>query len=144
MKDTFTPSKDYINRKWFVIDATNQNLGRLATKISEILNGKLKSYYTPYLNTGDNVIVINAEKIMVTGNKETQKIYYNHSGRPGGMRLENLQSLRQRKPEKILEHAVRGMLPKNSLGREIYRNFKVYKGDQHPHNAQNPELFKIK
>lgn len=106
--------------------------------------GKLKSYYTPYLDTGDNIIVINAEKIILTGNKETQKIYYNHSGRPGGLRVENLKSLRQRKPEKILEEAIKGMLPKGSLGRHIYTNMKVYKGNQHPHIAQSPEVFTLK
>jgi large subunit ribosomal protein L13 len=144
MKDTFTPSKKFIKKKWFVIDAANKNLGRLASQIIPILNGKLKSYYTPYLNTGDNIVIINAEKIIVTGNKETQKIYRNHSGRPGGMRIENLQSLRQRKPEKILEHAIKGMLPKNSLGRKLYTNLKIYTGNIHLHQAQSPELFYIK
>jgi len=144
MKDTFTPSQKFIKKKWFIVDATEKKLGRVATQISEILMGKLKSYYTPYLDIGDNIIVINAEKIIVTGNKETQKNYYNHSGRPGGLRVENLKFLRQRKPEKILEEAIKGMLPKGSLGRQIYTNLKVYKGNEHPHIAQRPELFKLK
>jgi large subunit ribosomal protein L13 len=144
MKDTFTPSQNFINKKWFVIDVSNQKLGRVATQISQLLTGKRKSYYTPFLNTGDNVIVINADKILVTGNKETDKLYRNHSGRPGGMRIETLKSLRQRRPEKILEHAVKGMLPKGPLGRQMYTNLKVYKGNQHPHDAQTPESFILK
>lgn len=143
MKDTFVPSKNFISKKWYVIDASNQTLGRLATKISKILIGKEKITYTPFLNTGDNIIVINAEKINVNGKKETQKLYRNHSGRPGGMRVETLANLRQRKPEKIIEHAIKGMLPKGPLGREIYTNLKVYKGNQHPHAAQNPELLNL-
>jgi len=144
MKDTFTPSQKFIKKKWFIIDATEKKLGRVATQISTILMGKLKSYYTPYLDIGDNIIIINAEKIIVTGNKENQKIYYNHSGRPGGLRVENLKFLRQRKPEKILEEAIKGMLPKGPLGRKIYTNLKVYKGNQHPHIAQSPEVFTLK
>jgi large subunit ribosomal protein L13 len=143
MKDTFTPSQSFITKKWFVIDATNQKLGRIATKISQILIGKNKIIYTPFLETGDNIIVINAEKIILTGNKETQKIYFNHSGRPGGMRLEQLAKLRQRRPEKIIEHAVKGMLPKGSLGRKVYTNLKVYMGSEHPHDAQTPELLNL-
>jgi large subunit ribosomal protein L13 len=143
MKDTFVPSKNFISKKWYVIDASNHTLGRLVTKISKILIGKEKTTYTPFLDTGDNIIVINAEKINVNGKKETQKLYRNHSGRPGGMRVEKLTNLRQRKPEKIIEHAVKGMLPKCALGREIYTNLKVYKGNQHPHAAQNPELLNL-
>ena len=115
MKDTFIPSKNFINKKWYVIDAKNQTLGRLATKVSQILVGKEKSIYTPFLDTGDYIIVINAEKIHVSGKKEKQKIYRNHSGRPGGMRTESLEKLRERRPEKIIEHAVKGMLPKGAL-----------------------------
>jgi large subunit ribosomal protein L13 len=143
MKDTFIPSKNFIHKKWYVIDANNQTLGRLATKISKILIGKEKITYTPFLETGDSIIVINAEKIIVSGKKENQKLYKNHSGRPGGMRVENFSKLQQRKPEKIIEHAVKGMLPKGPLGRKIYTNLKVYKGDQHPHMAQTPELLNI-
>jgi large subunit ribosomal protein L13 len=143
MKDTFIPSKNFINKKWYVIDAKNQTLGRLATKVSQILVGKEKSIYTPFLDTGDYIIVINAEKIHVSGKKEKQKIYRNHSGRPGGMRTESLEKLRERRPEKIIEHAVKGMLPKGALGRKLYTNLKVYKGEQHPHDAQTPELLTV-
>ena len=130
MKDTFIPSiKTW--KKWVILDAKDQTLGRLASKISKILIGKLKTNYTPFLDTGDNVIIINAEKIAVTGKKEKQKIYYNHSGRPGGMRMETLNSLRLRNPEKILEHAIKGMLPKGSLGRKIFTNVKIYTGDKY-------------
>ena len=140
MKDTFIPSKNFIEKKWFLIDAKNQKLGRLASEISKILTGKKKPVYTPFLDTGDNIIIINAEKIGVTGKKEKQKIYRNHSGQPGGMRIETLEKLRQRKPEKIIETAVRGMLPKGSLGKKIFTNLKVYKNEKHPHEAQMPEL----
>ena len=143
MKDTFVPSKDYITKKWYVIDATDQTLGRLATKASTILIGKEKATYTPYLDTGDYVIIVNAEKIKVSGKKEKNKIYRNHSGRPGGMRTETLSKLRERKPEKILEHAIKGMLPKGPLGRKIYTNLKVYTGQEHPHDAQTPELLNL-
>lgn len=143
MKDTFIPSKTYIQKKWYIIDAQDQTLGRLATKISQVLIGKEKTTFTPFLETGDNIIVINAEKINVTGNKEKQKLYRNHSGRPGGMRVESFSNLRQRRPEKIIEHAVKGMLPKGPLGRKIYTNLKVYKGSEHPHSAQTPELLNL-
>jgi large subunit ribosomal protein L13 len=143
MKDTFIPSKNYITKKWYVIDAKDQTLGRLASKVSKILIGKEKITYTPFLDTGDNIIVINAEKISVTGNKENQKLYRNHSGRPGGMRIESYSKLIQRRPEKIIEHAVKGMLPKGALGRKIYTNLKVYKGEKHPHDAQTPELLNL-
>lgn len=143
MKDTFIPSKTYILKKWYIIDAQDQTLGRLATKISQVLMGKEKTTFTPFLETGDYIIVINAEKINVTGNKEKQKMYRNHSGRPGGMRIESFSDLRDRRPEKIIEHAVKGMLPKGPLGRKIYTNLKVYKGSEHPHTAQTPELLNL-
>lgn len=143
MKDTFIPSKTYILKKWYIIDAQDQTLGRLATKISQVLTGKEKVTFTPFLETGDNIIVINAEKINVTGNKEKQKLYRNHSGRLGGMRVESFSNLRDRRPEKIIEHAVKGMLPKGPLGRKIYTNLKVYKGPEHPHTAQTPELLNL-
>lgn len=143
MKDTFIPSKTYILKKWYIIDAQDQTLGRLATKISQVLIGKKKATFTPFFETGDNIIVINAEKINVTGNKEKQKLYRNHSGRPGGMRVESFSNLRDRRPEKIIEHAVKGMLPKGPLGRKIYTNLKVYKGPEHPHTAQTPELLNL-
>jgi large subunit ribosomal protein L13 len=143
MKDTFIPSKNFIAKKWYIIDAKDQTLGRLASNISKILVGKDKSTYTPFLDNSDYIIVINAEKINISGKKEKQKLYRNHSGRPGGMRIETFSQLRQRRPEKIIEHAVKGMLPKGSLGRKIYTNLKVYKGDQHPHGAQTPELLNL-
>jgi len=143
MKDTFVPSQNYVTKKWYVINAENKTLGRLATKISTILTGKKKISYTPFLETGDNVIIINAEKITISGNKSIQKLYRNHSGRPGGMRIETFSKLQQRRPEKIIEHAVKGMLPKNALGRKIYTNLKIYKGITHPHEAQTPELLNL-
>ena len=143
MKDTFVPSQNYVTKKWYVINAENQTLGRLATKISTIFTGKKKISYTPFLETGDNVIIINAEKITISGNKSIQKLYRNHSGRPGGMRIETFSKLQQRRPEKIIEHAVKGMLPKNALGRKIYTNLKIYKGITHPHEAQTPELLNL-
>ena len=143
MKDTFIPSPNFIAKKWYIIDAKDQTLGRLASNISKILVGKDKSTYTPFLDNSDYIIVINAEKINISGKKEKQKLYRNHSGRPGGMRIETFSQLRQRRPEKIIEHAVKGMLPKGSLGRKIYTNLKVYKGDRHPHGAQTPELLNL-
>nr|YP_010938199.1 ribosomal protein L13 [Meringosphaera mediterranea]WLD05712.1 ribosomal protein L13 [Meringosphaera mediterranea]WLD06098.1 ribosomal protein L13 [Meringosphaera mediterranea] len=143
MTDTYIPSKSQITKKWFIIDATNQNLGRLSTRISKILTGKEKATYSPFLDLGDNIIVINAEKIVVTGKKATQKMYRNHSGRPGGMRIESYKSLIERRPEKILESAVKGMLPKGPRGRSLFTNLKVYKGNTHPHLAQKPELINL-
>nr|WLD05878.1 ribosomal protein L13 [Meringosphaera mediterranea] len=143
MTDTYIPSKSQITKKWFIIDATNQNLGRLSTRISKILTGKEKATYSPFLDLGDNIIVINAEKIVVTGKKATQKMYRNHSGRPGGMRIEGYKSLIERRPEKILESAVKGMLPKGPRGRSLFTNLKVYKGNTHPHLAQKPELINL-
>jgi len=143
MTNTYIPARSQVTKKWYLIDAENQTLGRLATKISRVLIGKEKAMYTPFLDTGDYIIVINAEKISLSGKKEKQKIYRNHSGRPGGMRTETLEKLRERRPEKIIEHAVKGMLPKGPLGRKLYTNLKVYKGEQHPHDAQTPELLKL-
>ena len=143
MKDTYFPSEKFIVKKWFILDAKDQTLGRIATKISRILIGKEKVTYTPFLDIGDNIIVINAEKITVTGKKENQKLYKNHSGQPGGMRIERLADLRKRRPEKIIESAVKGMLPKGSLGRRVYTNLKVYAGEKHPHTAQRPELLNL-
>jgi len=143
MKDTYFPSEKLVTKKWYIIDAKNQKLGRLATQISKILIGKHKRIFTPFLNLGDNVVVLNASHIVVTGNKEEQKNYRNHSGQPGGMRIETFKKLKERCPEKILQHAIKGMLPKNSLGRDIYTNLKIYRNDFHPHQAQNPELLKL-
>jgi large subunit ribosomal protein L13 len=140
MKETFVNSQKLTTKKWYLIDAEDQILGRLATKTSAVLMGKNKNTYTPFLENGDYVIIVNAEKIRTTGKKETQKLYRNHSGFPGGMRVEKFSSLIERRPEKIIEQAVKGMLPKGPLGRQIYKNLKVYKGSEHPHIAQSPEL----
>ena len=139
MTKTTTPSQELISRDWYLINAENQTLGRLASEIATILRGKNKPTYTPHIDTGDFVIIINAEKISVTGKKAEQKLYRRHSGRPGGMKVENFSSLQSRIPERIIEKAVKGMLPHNSLGRQLFRKLKVYKGSEHPHSAQNPK-----
>ena len=138
MNKTTTPSIETIKREWFLVDATDKTLGRLATEIAVILRGKNKPSFTPHLDTGDFVIVVNAEKIEVTGKKSSQKLYRRHSGRPGGMKIEKFETLKQRIPERIIEQAVKGMLPHNSLGRQQFRKLKVYKGPDHPHAAQDP------
>lgn len=140
MNKTFITKETHNNYNWYVINAENQNLGRLATKISSLLLGKQKETYSPYQLKGDKLIIINAEKIIVSGKKATQKIYHSHSGRPGGMKIIQFKELLQKQPEKIIEIAVKGMLPKNARGRELFRNLKVYKGNKHPHEAQTPEL----
>jgi len=140
MKNTYFPAQKFIIKKWYIIDATDKKLGRIATKISKILIGKEKRIFTPFLSVGDFIIVINSDKIVITGKKEDKKLYKNHSGQPGGMRIENFLKLKKRKPEKIIEHAVKGMLPKNSLGEKIFSNLRVYKDQYHPHQGQNPKL----
>lgn len=144
MNKTYLPPQDTIERKWYVVDAADQRLGRLATEIAMVLRGKNKPTYTPFLDTGDFVIVINAEKVEVTGKKRTQKIYRRNSGRPGGMKTETFAKLQARVPERIVEHAVKGMLPKTSLGRQLFTKLKVYAGPDHPHQAQKPEPLEIK
>ena len=124
---------------WYVVDATGQTLGRLASEIARRLRGKHKAEYTPHVDTGDYIIVVNAEKVFVSGNKETKKIYYRHSGYPGGIKSTSLKRLREAKPEALLEKAVKGMLPRNPLGRAVFRKLKVYAGDTHPHGAQQPK-----
>ena len=124
---------------WCVVDATGQTLGRLASEIARRLRGKHKAEYTPHVDTGDYIIVVNAEKVFVSGNKETKKIYYRHSGYPGGIKSTSLKNLREAKPEALLEKAVKGMLPRNPLGRAVFRKLKVYAGDTHPHGAQQPK-----
>ena len=142
MNKTTTPSLDAIERNWFLVDAKGQTLGRLATEIANVLRGKNKPSFTPHLDTGDFVIVVNAEKVEVSGKKSSQKLYRRHSGRPGGMKVEKFETLQERIPERIIEKAVKGMLPHNSLGRQQFRKLKVYKGAEHPHDAQNPVLLK--
>ncbi|UCC90100.1 MAG: 50S ribosomal protein L13 [Anaerolineales bacterium] len=136
---TFTAKPHEIQRKWFVVDAQGQTLGRLATQVATILRGKHKPIYTPHVDCGDHVIVINANKINVTGQKLDQKIYYRHSGYPGGLKQVTLRRRLQTHPERVIESAVRGMLPKNRLGRKMFKKLKVYAGPDHPHGAQQPK-----
>ncbi|AFY85724.1 MAG: 50S ribosomal protein L13 [Chroococcidiopsis cubana SAG 39.79] len=143
MTKTYIPPQDTINQQWYLVDAADQRLGRLATEIANILRGKNKPEFTPHMDTGDFVIVVNAEKIKVTGKKRSQKVYRRHSGRPGGMKTETFAQLQARIPERIVEQAVKGMLPKNSLGRQLFTKLKVYAGAEHPHQAQKPEAIKI-
>ena len=141
MKNTFLPSTSALNNKtWYLIDAENKTLGRVATQIAQILIGKHKSDYSYHLDTGDYIIVINAEKIIVTGQKAKTKLYCSHSGRPGGMKIQTFSQLQSYMPERIIEKAVKGMLPKGSLGRSLFRKLKVYAKDEHPHIAQQPTL----
>ncbi len=128
-----------VERKWYVIDAEDKTLGKIASEVASILRGKKKPIYTPHVDTGDYVIVINAEKVRVTGKKEEQKIYKSHSGYPGGLKETTLRELRAKKPEEIIRHAVKGMMPKGKLGRQMFKKLKVYAGPDHPHTAQNPE-----
>ncbi|MEM9213895.1 MAG: 50S ribosomal protein L13 [Cyanobacteria bacterium P01_F01_bin.150] len=143
MIKTFVPSKKAIEQAWYVVDAQDQRLGRLATEIAMILRGKNKPIYSPHMDTGDFVIVINADKVDVTGRKRSQKLYRRHSGRPGGMKVETFDKLQSRIPERIIEKAVKGMLPKNALGRQLFRKLKVYAGPNHPHQAQKPQVLEI-
>lgn len=143
MKDTFIPSNSSIKPQWFIIDAKDKCLGRLATEVVKILRGKTKIFYNPAQDTGDYVIIINAKQIKVTGNKATQKTYMRHSGRPGGKTIETFEQLQARIPERIVEKAVKGMLPKNTLGRKLFTKLKVYQGDSHPHMAQEPQIIKL-
>jgi large subunit ribosomal protein L13 len=135
---TFVVKAGDIEREWFVVDAAGKNLGRLATQIATILRGKHKPTFTPSLDVGDFVIVVNADKIAVTGNKLQEKMYYRHSLYPGGLKEQNLATVLARHPERVIEHAVRGMLPKNRLGRAMIKKLKVYAGNSHPHAAQKP------
>jgi len=140
---TFTAQTAKVERNWYVVDAEGQTLGRLASKIAPILRGKHKPIYTPHLDTGDFVIVINAEKVRVTGRKLDQKFYHRHSGYPGGLTSISLRDQLGRYPERVLQAAVRGMLPKNKLGRQMIKKLKVYAGDAHPHEAQQPKALEL-
>lgn len=137
---TFMASPATIDRKWYVVDATGMTLGRLAAEVASVLRGKRKPIFTPHMDTGDYVIVINAEKIAVTGKKMDQKIYYHHSDYVGGMKQATLREKLNKRPEEVIEHAVKGMLPKGPLGREMYRKLFVYAGPEHKHAAQKPEV----
>jgi large subunit ribosomal protein L13 len=143
MNKTYLPSQESIERNWYVVDASQQRLGRLATQIAMVLRGKNKPIFTPHLDTGDFVVVINAEKVQVTGKKGSQKLYRRHSGRPGGMKTETFDKLQARIPERIIEQAVKGMLPKNTLGRQLFTKLKVYAGTEHPHQAQQPQVMTV-
>jgi large subunit ribosomal protein L13 len=136
---TFSAKPSDIDKKWFVVDATGQTLGRLASQIAYILRGKHKPIFTPHMDTGDYVIVVNADKVALTGNKELNKAYYRHSGYFGGLKTTYAFQLRASHPERLLELAVKGMLPHNKLGRQCYRHLKVYNGTEHPHVGQNPQ-----
>lgn len=136
---TYTPKPSDIERDWFVVDATDLPLGRLASEIAQILRGKHKPAFAPHVDVGDHVIVVNADKVAVTSGKSQTKIYYRHSGFPGGVKAESFDSLLERRPEAIVERAVRGMLPKNKLGRQMLRKLNVYSGPDHPHQAQKPQ-----
>lgn len=137
------PSGQEIARKWYVVDASGQTLGRLATRVARILTGKENTSYTPFLDTGDHVIVINAEKIRVTGMKTEQKVYRHYTGYPGGLREEEFRKRFERRPEQVVQEAILGMLPKTKLGRSMGKKLKVYKGDKHIHQAQKPETLAL-
>jgi large subunit ribosomal protein L13 len=140
---TFSAKTETVQRSWFVVDATNKVLGRLATEVARRLRGKHKAEYTPHVDTGDYIIITNAEKVRVTGNKKAAKLYYRHSGYPGGLKTTTLQDLQKKSPESVIEHAVKGMLPRNPLGRAMFRKLKVYAGDAHQHTAQQPQVLNL-
>ena len=144
MKNTFMQKKESVTRSWYVVDATDIPLGRLATKVADVLRGKTKPTYTPHVDCGDYVIVINAEKVALTGNKLDDKIYYNHSGYTGGLRERTAKVMREQYPVEMIERAVKGMIPHNRLGDKQGKKLFVYAGSEHPHTAQNPTELKIK
>jgi large subunit ribosomal protein L13 len=140
---TYAVKASEIERQWWLVDASDQTLGRLATRIATLLEGKHKATYSPHIDTGDHVVVVNAGRVKVTGNKLLQKRYYRHSGYPGGLKEESLQALMARKPELVIERAVKGMLPQNRLGRAMFKKLKVYGGPDHPHQAQQPQAAEL-
>ena len=140
---TFTANPESVQRDWFVVDATGKTLGRLATELARRLRGKHKAEYTPHVDTGDYIIVLNAEKVAVTGNKRTDKVYYRHTGYVGGIKQATFEEMIARHPERVIEIAVKGMLPKGPLGRAMYRKLKVYAGNEHNHAAQQPQVLDI-
>jgi len=140
---TFIPKKDDIEQKWWLIDAEGRILGRMATEVADLIRGKRKPQFTSHLDTGDFVVIVNSEKIKVSGRKLEQKKYYSHSGYPGGIKEETLKDLLERKPEEVVKKAVWGMIPKGKLGRALYKKLKVYRGPSHPHEAQNPQEYKF-
>jgi len=136
---TITPSPGDIKRAWYVVDATGLALGRMSSQIAAILRGKNKPYYVPNIDTGDYVVIINAEKVRVTGTKMLNKVYAEYSGYPGGLKEITIAEVMAKHPERIIQHAVKGMLPKNTLGKDMFKKLKVYAGNEHPHEAQNPQ-----
>ncbi len=140
---TFSAKGETVERDWYLVDATNVPLGRLASEVAQRLRGKHKVVYTPHVDTGDYIVVVNAEKIQVTGRKRTDKTYYRHSGYPGGIRARSFEQMIEKHPERVIELAVKGMLPRNPLGRAMYRKLKVYAGPNHPHQAQQPKALEI-
>lgn len=143
MKNTFMQKKEEIKRDWYVIDADGQTLGRVAAKVAHVLRGKHKPTFTPHVDCGDFVIVTNASKIILTGNKLDDKMYYNHSGYPGGLRERTARTMKESYPVEMMERAIKGMLPKGRLGRQMYRKLFVYAGNEHPHAAQKPVEMKL-
>ncbi len=143
MKTTFMANESNIERKWYVVDAEGQTVGRLAAEVAKVLRGKHKPTFTPHVDTGDYVIVINAEKAVFTGKKLTDKMYFRHSGYQGGTTFTPAGQMQQKFPERVIEHAVKGMLPKNRLGAQMYRKLNVYAGSEHPHAAQQPEKLEL-
>lgn len=141
---SYMQKKETVDRKWYVIDAAGKPLGRVATLAATYLRGKHKPTYTPHIDCGDNIIIINVEKVVLTGNKEDKKIYYNHSMYQGGLRERTAKEMRERYPEEMMERAVKGMLPHNCLGRQMYKKLFVYAGENHKHEAQKPEVLEVK
>nr|YP_009565155.1 ribosomal protein L13 [Gelidium galapagense]QBA96506.1 ribosomal protein L13 [Gelidium galapagense] len=144
MNKTYITSIKDNQSKWYIVDAYNKNLGRLSTEVATILRGKNKTNYMPHIINNAYVIVINAENIIITGKKDKQKLYKRHSGYPGGLKVENFTTLQNRLPERIIEKSIKGMLPKNSLGKQLFNRLKVYKSKTHPHSAQQPEQILVK
>lgn len=144
MRTTYMPNAASIERKWYVVDASGLTLGRLSSEVAKILRGKNKPIYTPFIDTGDYVIVVNADKIVVTGKKMDQKLYTHHTGYIGGLKQVTLKKMMETKPTEVIKHAVKGMLPKNALGRHMMKKLRVYAGPEHGHEAQKPEVLEIK
>lgn len=140
---SYLAKNEEVERKWYVVDAAGMSLGRLAAQVAKVLQGKHKPTYTPHVDTGDYVIVINAEKIVLTGKKWTQKKYYRHTGYPGGIKEQTAKEILEKYPERLIEKAVKGMLPKTTLGRHMFKKLKVYSGSNHPHEAQKPEKLEL-
>lgn len=141
--NTFSAKPHEVKRDWYIVDATDKVLGRLATEVARRLRGKHKAEFTPHVDTGDYIIITNAEKVTVTGRKFKDKIYYSHSGFPGGIKSMSFDKMQAKHPARIIEKAVKGMLPKNTLGRDMYRKLKIYVGSEHPHTAQQPKQLEI-